>query len=145
MRYLLTESSRKIARASDRINRIYGARYKWTVLHSARDFAYVYKYVYRNPVRAEVCSNVENYSFSTLTKLMQNECRVPICERTDELSILIPKSRDERLKWLNQPTAKEAEALVGKALRRFEFKFTSDNKEQKKLRTLSQQYNIDLL
>src|SRR4051794_13448330 len=52
MRYLFTEVSRRIAQHSGRINHIFGGRYKSSVMINPMGWAYVYKYVYRNPVRA---------------------------------------------------------------------------------------------
>lgn len=143
MRHLLTESSRRIARASGRINKIYGARYRWSILYGPQDYAYVYKYIYRNPVRASIVSKPEDYPFSTLNQVGHRRCDISVCDRIDQISKCIPKNEIERLRWLNQPTAKEAEALIGRALRRYEFKFTTANSAQAHLRALKAEYGVE--
>ncbi|MBI1862031.1 MAG: transposase [Deltaproteobacteria bacterium] len=143
MRYLFTEASRRIARASKRINKIFGARYHWTILHKPRDLAYVYKYVHRNPVKARICESVEVYPFSTLTQLNNGHCDIAIGERLGEYSTALPRDHNVRLRWLNQPTEKEAEKLIGRALRRFEFQFTTGNEFQKQLRMLRATYGVE--
>src|SRR5574338_252694 len=50
MNYLIREVSRTIGARSRRINRIFGGRYKWSLIQDECYIAHVYKYVYRNPV-----------------------------------------------------------------------------------------------
>lgn len=145
MRHLLTEASRRIARASNRINKIFGARYRWTILHDPQAFAYVLKYDYRNPVRAGICDSVLQYPYSTLNRLDAGVFKMPMCDRIDGISRLIPREKKELVTWLDKPTPKEAEALVKKGLRRFEFKFTTDNKYQKDLRILKEAYGVETI
>lgn len=138
MRYLMTESSRRIARASGRINHVYGGRYKWSLLTRESDVAYAYKYLIRNPVRARMTDRVEQYPFSTFTRLLvEKECELPVCERIDWSFLRC--SLEQRIEWLNQPTPKE-EYLIGLALRRHTFAFSRDKKVQLKLKRLSQNY-----
>jgi len=68
MRWFLAESTRAMLRRSARLNHVYGSRYHWTVLDSAWSLAYVFKYVYRNPVRGGICNQVQEYPFSTLNR-----------------------------------------------------------------------------
>lgn len=137
MRYFMTETSREIARASGRINHIYGARYKWSWLSSNQSLAYAYKYVYRNPVRAGICDAVEKYPYSTITSSLHNSYRIPICERIDWK--YLPPAHDDRLVWLNTPTLKD-EQMISLALRRHTFAFSRDKKVQLRLKKLSNQY-----
>ncbi len=51
---------------SDRINRIFGGRYKWCMIQSQKYFANCYRYVYQNPLRANLVEQCEDYPFSTL-------------------------------------------------------------------------------
>lgn len=58
--------SHKIATASGRINRIFGARYKWSLIMNQKYYLSVYKYIYQNPLRAHIASRVEHYPYSSL-------------------------------------------------------------------------------
>lgn len=143
MRYLMTEVSRKTARASGRINKIFGARYKWSILHDAFGYAYVFKYVLRNPVRAGICKRIEDYPFSTFSHSLEGKCYIPLSSRCDGVSSHIPKDIPFLLEWLNRPTPKEVEALIGLGLRRFEFQFTKSNDQQHNLRALRASYGVE--
>jgi putative transposase len=140
MRYFLTESSRSIQKAAQRINHIYGGRYKWSVLHSSLALAYAYKYVHRNPVRADMCAKVEDYIFNA--HFSANK-RIPLTEGFNQYWSLIPKGEDILLEWLNTPSSKESEALIAGALRRYNFQFSKDNKLQKNLRALQDTYGVE--
>ena len=52
-----------------RSGRIFGGTYHWSLIDSPVYFAHAYKYVYRNPVRAGLCRNVEQHPFSTIEHL----------------------------------------------------------------------------
>jgi REP element-mobilizing transposase RayT len=125
MRYLMTESSRDIARAAGRINHVFGGRYKWSWLINEQSIAYVYKYIARNPVRAGVTSRVELYPFSSFNMTDNSMCGIPICERLDW--DFLPKDFTSRINWLNSPSIRE-ELLIKQALRRAKFTFSSDKK-----------------
>lgn len=58
--------SKKISRQADRINRIFGARYHWSVIETNSYYFNVIRYIYQNPVRAEICQRCEDYPFSDL-------------------------------------------------------------------------------
>ena len=130
MRYFMTETSREIGRRVGRINHIFGGRYRWSVLWGPADLAYVYKYVYRNPIRASLCRKAEQYPYSTLRKQIELRCRIPITEGYDRLWQLIPKTIEHRVDWLNRPAGKDEERLISLGLRRYEFQLP-DHKELK--------------
>ena len=127
MRYFQTEATREIQRRADRINHVFGTRYKWSVLENPMAFSYAYKYVLRNPVRAGICDGVDGYPYGSWALLEKSHWCLPHTERRDLLWSWIPKPFDERLAWLNRRTPKEAEAMVQQALRRFRFEFSRGN------------------
>ena len=67
MRFFNKGLGSKIAKQSGRINRTFGAPYKWTLITSERYFSNVLRYVYQNPLRAGLCNKCEEYPFSDLT------------------------------------------------------------------------------
>ncbi len=54
-----------IRKESGRINRIFGARYKGCLIQEESYLFNVYKYIYRNPVKAGLCNRIEDYVFSS--------------------------------------------------------------------------------
>lgn len=94
-------------------NRIWGGRYHWCLIKSTHYFANCYRYVYQNPVRAEVVSQAENYPYSTLHYLVQGKkFIIPIFDQygfKDEFG----------LNWLNEKI--EIHDEIRKGLRRREF------------------------
>jgi hypothetical protein len=109
------------------------------VLESNHALAYVYKYIYRNPVRIGICDSVEDYSFSTLNDIQG----LPIVEGFDSYWSGIPTGSAERLRWLNAPTPKEQEQLIGSALRKYHFKFSTNSNVQQRLRELKSSYLVE--
>ncbi len=138
VQYFQSQVARIIQSRANRINHIMGTRYKWTVLDSPYSLAYVYKYICRNPVRAGIAEKVEDYRFSSLYK-----DQFPTAEGFNSYWKFIPRTQPERLKWLNVPTPKEQEELIGRALRRCHFKFSSHSNLQPYLRDLRANYGIE--
>lgn len=134
MRYFMTESSRAIARSSNRINRIYGQRYHWTMICDPGHYAIAYKYVARNPVAANLCITVEDWKWSSLGvrathlhKLMSHNLQY-----YDSIEPLI------RNGWLNSPFDLATAELVARALKKRHFKFPIDRRTRRPV-------NIDAL
>ena len=140
MQYFISEATRAIQLRANRINHIFGGRYRWSFLKSAAALGYAYKYVARNPVRAGLAASVEQYDFSTLASTTS---ALPIADGIGKYWQFIPQDYGNRLEWLNRRTPKEQEELIGKALRRYNFQFTKDSNFQKNLRLLRQEYGIE--
>lgn len=140
MRDFMTTISKKIARGSKRINHVFGARYKWSLVTNPFDAAIVYKYVCRNPVRAGICDRVEQYAYSTIMCIFDNRCTIPIVERIDPIGSFARVPVETRLQWLNLPAPHEHELLIRNGLRRFEFKLSESNSVRKKVNALRATY-----
>ncbi len=118
MRYFMTETSRKLARKSGRINKIYGSRYKWTIVESPGYYANTLRYFYQNPLRAEICAQVDNYQWTTRARRSQI-----VLTACNSLDTLVPNDPREFKEWLNKiPEGPYAE-MMKKALRRSKFQF----------------------
>lgn len=138
MKYFMSKTSRQIAREAGRINHVFGARYKWSLLHEQQSVAYVLKYIYRNPVRAGITQTVEDYPYSTIScDKFPTIPMPPLMEKLDWK--FLPVTNADRLAWLNAPTFRE-EALIRLALRRTTFNFSRDKKVQLKLAGLKRVY-----
>lgn len=69
MRYFQTRTSTYILALCGRMNRLYGGRYKWTVIQSQENLLRTYRYILMNPVRAGICGRPDEYAFSSLNSL----------------------------------------------------------------------------
>lgn len=69
-------------------------------------FAWAYRYVYRNPVSANLCKRAEDYPFSSLQYLLkQTKLKFPLFDATHIFTKQIPKDLGARLKWINDCTS----------------------------------------
>lgn len=119
MRYFMTQTSRRLARASGRINRIYGARYKWTLIASPGYFANTVRYFYQNPLRAGICMSVDEYPWST--HHLNSKIKITPCLQLEKM---IPTDAAAFRTWLNKvPDGPYLEAMK-LALRKPEFRFS---------------------
>lgn len=59
--------SLEILRTSGRINKVFGGRYKWSLINSQIHLLTVFRYIYQNPLRKKLVDRVEDYPFSSFT------------------------------------------------------------------------------
>lgn len=123
MKYFHREVARQANKLSGRINHFFGGRYKWSLICDELYYWNCVKYIFRNPIRAGLCSNVNEYKFSSLNhsaELFSWNMTDFFHDRT--------KSIELNLDWLNEPFQKEHEQLIKKGLRRREFTIPKDRK-----------------
>jgi REP element-mobilizing transposase RayT len=114
---------------SGRSGHLFGGRYHWSIIQSPLYYACVFKYIYRNPVRAGMVEKVEDHVFSSLHGIFgKSYLPLPIhyCEIERQTVSYIPDDLDEMLSWLNQPFKKEIHEAIGKGLRKKVFKLSND-------------------
>mgnify|MGYP003390198758 CR=1 FL=1 len=103
MYFFMKEVTLEIQKCTGRINKIFGARYKGTMIDNYGYLVNVYKYIYRNPIEVGLCDKAELYPYSTLFYQHQTYTRSPI-----QLEKIIPKHALDsyedlnELKWINQ-------------------------------------------
>lgn len=73
MNYFNRELSREITFRTGRINQKFGARYHASIVGDLSYYHNVYKYVYRNPVEAQLCDRVEDYKYSSINFVLGRE------------------------------------------------------------------------
>jgi putative transposase len=128
MRYFMTEASRRLRRPGLRINHIFGGRYKATVIDSEEYFANCVKYIARNPVRAGLVENVEDYLWSSFSK-NSNVVKRLISSIETGHDIYIPDL--DLIGWLNEPFPSEVEAAIKRSLKRNRMFFSASPITQK--------------
>jgi len=138
MRHFQTETTRRIQKQSGRINHVFGTRYKWSCLWTSAAYALAYKYVLRNPVKAEICTQVDAYPYSSLT------LDLPIADRIGGLAVQVPQDHATRLEWLNKPTQKKTDEVIRRALRRKEFSIPEGNDMRYAAKGISSEYGVEL-
>lgn len=116
MKYFHREVARKANRTTGRVNHFFGGRYKWSVIYQSHYYWNAVKYIFRNPVRAGICEQVQNYKYSSLNQSPEKWT----WHMTD---IFEDRNRPVELyqEWLNEPFLAEKEESIRKALRRREF------------------------
>jgi putative transposase len=125
-----SSATRNFNLISGRSGHLFGGRYHWSIIQSSLHYACVFKYIYRNPVRAGIVERAEAYRFSTLHGLMGSS-HLPLPIHYSEVDrrgpSFIPEI-DDLLDWLNQPFKKEEQEAIGKGLRRKVFSLPRDRK-----------------
>lgn len=116
MHYIQREVARKANKKASRINHFFGGRYKWSVVKEEAYYWNVLKYIFRNPVKAELCTRVTDYRFSSLN-FKPKKFNWLVADFFNNNGHQIKLDLD----WLNEPYLKEVENDIRSALRRTEF------------------------
>ncbi len=121
MAYFLRETSRVMTKSSGRINRTWGGRFHRSEIDSLHYFNHAYKYLYRNPVEAVLCENVEFYPYSSLQGLLGiRRLAFPVFD--DGLT----GDPSKWLQWLNRKPSEASFKALKSALRKQKFELPRD-------------------
>lgn len=124
MYFLMKDTTRKIQKRTGRINKIFGGRYKGSIIETHNYLLNVYKYIYRNPIAAGISNEAENYQFSTLHYLIFKK-KLPF----DVYEILLTPG----LSWINQSFKSEEAQSIKWGLSRTIFQFQKDPLTRKEI------------
>lgn len=117
--------SKRIRKRNGRINRIFGDRYKWTLINSLEYFNNALKYVYRNPIKSGSAIKAEDYPFSSLYYIKYK----------NNLSIDFEApyfgDLDRYLEFVNESFSLQYEESLSYGLSRPIFKMKKDHKRRK--------------
>ena len=134
MYFLMKHTTLEIQKRSGRINRVFGGRYKGSIIKSYTYLVNVYKYIYLNPVKAGITTRAEFYPYSTLYFKTKGPAYCPF-----RLESIIPthafdeyEGLDE-LKWINSDLLDEEYQSIKTGLRKTEFSFAKDNSTGKEI------------
>lgn len=107
--------SERLRRESGEINRMFGSRYKASLINSYYYLETVYRYIYQNPLRAQIVSQCQDYPFSTLHYQSQERDWVVPTENVFKL--------DERsLEYLNEEIKSDKAIEIQKGLKKVIYK-----------------------
>ncbi len=125
------ELNRKISSAirwrTGRINRIFGARYRWSLIQEQRYWVNVLRYIYENPFKEEIVDRCEDYQFSSLYYVVRKkEFSIPLFEP-------IMGELDLFLDWINKGMSISERVCYGKAVRKASFKILIKNSDRRKI------------
>lgn len=115
--------SEAIKKRTDRMNRMFGGRYHWSIIKDQRYLYNVIRYIFQNPIRANICERVEEYPYSTFTQHYLNEKTiVPIAKIMD-----IPILELHQFFNNNQFKNKDENELITRGLRKGYFSVKIDS------------------
>jgi putative transposase len=113
--------SLELRQKTNLVNRMFGGRYKWSLIQEKTHYLHVLKYIYRNPVKAKIANDVRDYTFSTLNSNLG---------RSSECWNLVSKSGyqnyTEFINWLNAANKPQDDDLIKNGLNRSKFKIQRD-------------------
>jgi putative transposase len=105
------EFSARLRIATNRINRMFGGRYKWCSIQSERYLYNCYRYVYQNPLRANLVKRIEDYEYSSI--IYFTKLKTPPVPLYDRFSFM----DRYKLNWLNEKISEKEKSAVQNGLR----------------------------
>jgi putative transposase len=127
MRLFSSGVARSINYKSHQQGHVFGGRYKWSLISHPEYYLHALKYVYRNPVKANLVSRVEDYKYSSLHGLLgKSHLLFPTISEVKNLDLKIEIFQPETLNWLNTSAPVEDELALRTALVRSVFKLPRD-------------------
>jgi hypothetical protein len=122
MNHFMRETSREIGRLSGRINVHWGGPHHRSVVTSPLGYMHVYKYIYRNPVKARLCRSAIDWQFSSL-RLHLGLKRGILPLDPDELLL---SDAQNVFNWIDQDFEPGEDDWIRRALRKAEFDLAMD-------------------
>lgn len=110
---LLKLTSTQITRLASSPPGLWEGRYKWSMINSHTHYYHVYRYIFQNPLRANLVDKVEDYPFSTL------KMEVPF-----PLHSFVPLSfggHEGEIRWLNERFTEEDRQTIKLGLKQSQF------------------------
>jgi len=128
MYFFMKEVTLEIQRTTGRINKIFGGRYKASLVKNGDYLLNVYKYIYRNPVVVGLVERAENYPYSTLLQHHKDSASSPI-----KLEPIIALHAYDELRWINQSFSKDESLSISHGLKKTLFAFRKNNSTGKEI------------
>lgn len=116
--YFMRETSKNMNKLAGTSNQNWGCRYYRCEILSYQHFVNTYKYIYQNPVRANLASRCEDWKFSSLRGLLGFEHTIIPLEGDALLFHSNGELHDKNIEWLNRRITEENRIAMKKALSR---------------------------
>ncbi|MBT4763147.1 MAG: hypothetical protein HOO06_15750 [Bdellovibrionaceae bacterium] len=123
--------SRMINSKAGQINHVFGGPYKPSLIHSSTYYYHVYKYLYRNPIEANMVNQANDYIYSTFDSNHSLIVQPNTSKPTNGIDCHIPTHINQKLSWINEAYSSEGNLLIQKGLRKTEFKIIYKNQWSK--------------
>ncbi len=121
MYWLMKHATLEIQKSSDRINRIFGGRYKASLIANHFYYQSALAYIFNNPLRAGIETTLGNYPYSTFTVLDKGHS-LPFAITTMNLFEIHEKAFDKKAYWIDKTYSDEELNVIKTGLRRKIFK-----------------------
>lgn len=142
MQQFMRSVTKTINWKAERSGRIFGAKYHWSLIDSTDYFDCVMKYVYRNPVKASLATDVRDYRFSTLSNAIEPaKVKISLHPPIGETSVIPNQDIAEYLRWLNEPFRSEQDIEIRNALKRSIFKPVRLRRKRSELTQIFPKFN----
>jgi putative transposase len=122
MYFFMKRVTLRIQKKSGRINKIFGGRYKGSLIKDESYLMNVYKYIYRNPVASQICMSAENYPYSSLHYLINSKLLKPF-----KIETLFEEKISETLKWIDEKFEEHEGASIKGGLKKTVFSYKKMN------------------
>jgi putative transposase len=120
MRHFNKYLSDEINKYTGVINRKFGTPYKWSLINSKAYLYNVFRYIFRNPLRAYVVGRCEDYKYSSIND-----------QSLFKYSKLLEEDESDLLRFYNRGAVEKDDSVTRAALKKKYFKPTIDRKTMK--------------
>lgn len=119
MKHFMQSVTQTVNRNCGQSGRIFGSRYHGSLIDTQSYYDYAMKYVYRNPVRASLCTRAQDYQYSSLRGLLGiDPLQFTLSPAYDHHSLFPNDNKAEYLNWLNEPFHTEYEFRIKHGLKK---------------------------
>lgn len=116
-----------IQKRTKRINKIFGGRYKGSMIDSYEYLMNVYKYIYRNPVEAKLVARAETYLYSSLYFKNKIDSRMSFQLERVLSHLSVDRFVDSlELEWINQSFSQPESNSIKTGLQKTIFSYEKD-------------------
>lgn len=127
MYFFMKNVTLDIQKCTGRINKIFGGRYKGSMIESYGYLVNVYKYILRNPIEVGITDRAENYVYSSLFYKSQPYARSAFTIQKIIPALAFEEFEDlDELKWINQRFEKHEANSISIGLQKAIFAYQSD-------------------
>lgn len=137
MYFFMKNVTLDIQKCTGRINKIFGGRYKGSMIENYGYLVNVYKYILRNPIEVGIIDRAENYVYSSMFYQTQPFTRAPFSIQKVIPAIAFDEFENlDEVKWVNQRFEKHEANSISIGLQKAIFAYQSDRATGKPIEPL---------